>query len=510
MIGTATVSEPTARRAELGQFLTAPSVAEFMASMIDAPTRPNIQLLDPGAGAGALTVAFVQRCCAEFKGVRTLHAVLYEIDQAILPALERALEGCAQQCERAGIRFSHEIRTENFVLDIAPRTTSDLFARPTPSFDYAITNPPYRKIATGSSERRSLSAAGIETSNLYTGFVALACRCLRKGGQLVAITPRSFCNGPYFRPFREDLLAHMGLRRLHVFDSRKAAFRKDGVLQENVIFHASRGEPQRSEIVISSSSGEPGAPIEATELSFAEIVHPNDAERVIHIPSRVEHAVAQSALGSLACTLASLGLNVSTGRVVDFRVKDALRRLPEEGTVPLIYPGHFNGGTVHWPKPEGKKPNALLTGETTESLLVPNGIYVLTKRFTSKEERRRLVACILDPTRIQAERVGLENHLNYFHANGRGLERDLAAGLFAFLNSTIVDQYFRRFSGHTQVNATDLRRLAYPDLSTLRSLGRALKTFDASQEAIDRVVSEHLHAPAQPQIQTDPPKAKAR
>ena len=42
----------------------------------------------------------------------------------------------------------------------------------------AIANPPYRKISSESAERRALRCVGIETSNLYTGFVALTLRCL--------------------------------------------------------------------------------------------------------------------------------------------------------------------------------------------------------------------------------------------------------------------------------------------------------------------------------------------
>jgi adenine-specific DNA-methyltransferase len=74
------------------------------------------------------------------------------------------------------------------------------------------------------------------------------------------------------------------------------------------------------------------------------------------------------------------------------------------------------------------------------------------------------------------------------------LEQTLAVGLFAFLNSTVVDQYFRRFSGHTQVNATDLRTLAYPDRDTLTAMGREMRTLDLSQDEIDLLVTRHLHA----------------
>lgn len=490
---TATKEEARTRQEELGQFLTAAPVAEFMASMF-GPLPRTVRLLDAGAGAGALTAAFVSRCCEKRAGVRAIEATLYELDGAILTALSATMRECERQCSEAGIHFTFTIHSANFIQEMSARLTGDLFGTHPPAFDVAIANPPYRKISTDSVERRALRSVGIETSNLYTGFIALIQRLLVPGGQLVGITPRSFCNGPYFRPFREDFLSQLELRRLHVFESREAAFRDDSVLQENIIFHAVKGRNQPNELTISSSSGEHGDNITEAVFPFAEIVHPHDAEKFIHIPSTASHASAKETMDGLRSSLATLGVTVSTGRVVDFRLKDALRKEPERGTVPLLYPCHFNGGTVHWPKLEARKPNAILDNDETRPWLVPSGVYLLTKRFTSKEERRRLVACLFDPDEVKAKWVGFENHLNYFHASGHGLERTLAVGLFAFLNSTVVDQYFRRFSGHTQVNATDLRTLAYPDRDTLQAMGRDMKALDLSQDQIDQLVTKHLHA----------------
>ena len=490
----ATASQPRIRQGELGQFLTAEPVAEFMASMFGTLPK-TVRLLDAGAGAGALTQAFVSRICEGNDEVEAIEVSLYELDLKIIDPLAVAMRECQRRCTQVGIRFKSTIHPTDFIQDMSARLVRGMFGGNVPRFDAAIANPPYRKISANSSERQALRTVGIETSNLYTGFIALIQRLLVSGGQLVGITPRSFCNGPYFRPFREDFLTSMELRRIHVFESRQAAFRNDGVLQENIIFHAAKGQKQSREMTISSSSGESGSEVTETVLPFVEVVHPHDGEKFIHIPSNTSHSLAKQSLKGLDSSLESLGVRVSTGRVVDFRLKDALRNEPEAGTAPLLYPCHFNGGTVHWPKLDARKPNAILDNEETRPWLVPSGMYLLTKRFTAKEERRRVVACVFDPQQVKAEWVGFENHLNYFHANGAGLDRCLAYGLYAFLNSTVVDQYFRRFSGHTQVNATDLRTLAYPNRDTLRAMGTEIHTLDCSQSEIDQLVSKHLHAP---------------
>ncbi len=464
-----------------------------MASLF-GPLPEVVRLLDAGAGAGALTEAFVSRLCEGKDSVRAVEAILYELDPLIQGALAETMLDCQRFCAQAGIRFRFTIHAADFIQEMSARLGDTLFGTRPPAFDAAIVNPPYRKIGTDSIERRSLHHAGVETSNLYAGFIAVIQRLLVRGGQLVGITPRSFCNGPYFRSFREDFLANLEVQRLHVFESRGAAFRNDNVLQENIIFHAIKGREQPRELVISSSSGENGDKVTEKMVSFAEVVHKHDAEKFIHIPTASGHAVAKQVMDGLHTSLAALGLTVSTGPVVDFRLREAIRWQPEKGTVPLVYPCHFNGGTVHWPKPDARKPNAILDNEETRPWLVRSGIYLLTKRFTSKEERRRLVACLFDPKDLEAEWLGFENHLNYFHENGHGLERNLAAGLFGFLNSTMVDQYFRRFSGHTQVNATDLRKLVYPDRPTLQAMGKELEQLDQPQAAIDELVEKYLHA----------------
>jgi adenine-specific DNA-methyltransferase len=119
------------------------------------------------------------------------------------------------------------------------------------------------------------------------------------------------------------------------------------------------------------------------------------------------------------------------------------------------------------------------------------------KRFSAKEERRRIVASIYDPALTTADSVGFENHVNYFHSNGRGLSEHLARGLSIFLNSTVVDAYFRLFSGHTQVNATDLRSLRYPTKEVLEGLGAMVMSAEMTQGEIDEIVDrEAFHAEA--------------
>lgn len=479
------------KRHELGQFLTPNPIAEFMASLFEIQ-RSEVHLLDAGAGAGALSAALIGRLCRDSRTPKRISITAYEVDAAQIEPLRARLDGCRRECERAGISFSATVLNEDFIAAAVPMVRSDLFASEAPRFNTAILNPPYRKIRSDSPTRLSLRSAGIETSNLYAGFVALVTRLLDKGGEMVAITPRSFCNGPYFKPFREDLLKAMSLRRLHVFESRSAAFSGDAVLQENIIFHAVKSAPKPKKVIISSSSGERCGAVTERAVDFREVVSPDDAEQFIHLPADDQHEQARRAMQRLSTSLPELGLSVSTGRVVDFRAKEFLREQPGRDTAPLIYPCHFNGGFVHWPKEKTRKPNAIVSNEQTRELLVPAGIYVLVKRFTAKEERRRVVACIYDSHQIEAPLVGFENHLNYFHIAGHGLTMALAKGLAAFLNSTVVDVYFRQFNGHTQVNATDLRSLNYPAKAELESLGRRITEAALPQAELDALVEDEL------------------
>ncbi len=479
------------RRAQMGQFLTPSSIATFMAGMLDC-RKPTVHILDPGAGAGSLCAALVLTLCERPKRPATIAVTAYEIDPVLVGYLRQTLDRCRSVCTDAGVSFHARLVDQDFLEAGAKGLAGDLFGMGEQErFDCAILNPPYRKIRTESRERSILRSLGLETTNLYTGFVAVAARLLVPHGEMVAITPRSFCNGPYFEPFRRYFLREMRFRRVHVFDARDKVFGDDKVLQENVIFHAVKNAEANPDVAVSASL-EPGANLRTRTIKHEELIQPRDRHAVIHVVTENEGEYTRDQLSRLGGTLAALGLTVSTGRVVDFRARDLLRAVPGKNTVPLIYPCHFNHGYVEWPNGRTRKPNALALGPRAGELVVSEGHYVLTKRFSSIEERRRIVAAVYDPTRVAAAQVAFENHLNYFHEGGSGLPAMLAKGLAAYLNSSLVDAYFRQFSGHTQVNATDLRSLPYPTRAALITLGRHIGSAFPSQDEHDRLVDEVL------------------
>ena len=416
---------------------------------------------------------------------------------------------CQIACEQVGILFTAQVLQQDFVEAGVSMLRDDLLAPPLHTFTNAILNPPYGKINSNSNTRKLLRSIGIEANNLYTAFVWLVIRLLDPQGELVAITPRSFCNGPYFRPFRRLLFETMRLRHIHVFDSRSDVFSEDEVLQENVILHALKERGNLSKVIITSSHAPQDKFVSYREVDYDQVVQPSDPESFIHLVSDELGQGVVERMRLFKVSLDELGLTVSTGRVVDFRVKDYLRTHPEDNTVPLIYPSHFRNGFINWPALKGRKPNAIVDAPEVKALLVPEGIYVLVKRFSTKEERRRVVAAIYDPSQVQAKHIGFENHLNYYHLRGGGLSNTLARGLAVFLNSTLVDEYFRQFNGHTQVNATDLRNLKYPTQSQLERLGAQIGDAFPPQNELDNYIEELLQM-TQDTTALDPVRAKRK
>lgn len=490
------------RRSDLGQYMTPAPIARFMASLF-SELSGDIRLLDPGAGVGSLTVAFAERVCAAPEKPRSVSLVAYEIEPVLTTYLRNTLDEAVAQCRRAQITARSELHDTDFILSHMGGPQPDIFNlrhKDDDGFSHVIMNPPYKKIHSESAHRIALRKAGIETSNLYAGFMFLAAQRLRPGGEMVAIVPRSFCNGPYFKPFRERFFSMMSLRHIHIFEKRNTAFKGDEVLQENIILHAVKGG-QPADVMITTSHGanfqiDPDLHYVAEDMTqrivpYGSVIRSGDPDRFVHIAaSDLEQGIVDR-MAHFTATLADIGVEVSTGPVVDFRLREDLRAQPEKETVPLLYAAHFQNGALLWPKVM-KKPNAIRVSPESRKWLWQNtGYFVVTKRFTSKEERRRIVASVY-ASDLPGDLIGFENHLNVFHAGQAGLPTALAQGLALYLNSSLVDRYFRQFNGHTQVNATDLRSLRYPSREVLERIGQQADGAPLSQQNIDTIIEGEL------------------
>jgi len=481
------------RQSEMGQFFTPPSIAKMMAGMF-THYPSSINVVDPGAGVGTLSASFIERAVLASPRPKKIILTAFELDPILVKSLKVTLNACQQLCNQFHVDFQYQIRQEDFIeasVEIINGKNS-LFSITQPDYNFAILNPPYKKINSNSRTRHLLRAVGIETTNMYTAFLWLIMKLLVPGSEMVAIVPRSFCNGTYFRPFRYDLLHTMTIKRIHIFGSRDKAFKEGEVLQENIIIHATKTHEPHQKITITSSNDPGDNDIVTREVELDQLVQPNDPDLFIRIiPDELGQQISTQVNG-LSTSLKELGITVSTGRVVDFRAKDLLREEPDKEIIPLIYPANLYKGLVIWPRANIRKPSFLASSRKVDNLVIPAQHYVLVKRFSSKEEKRRVYAAVYDPSKISAKRIGVENHINYFHRRYGGLSVDLAKGLALYLNSTLVDQYFRQFSGHTQVNATDLRNLKYPTETQIIKLGKRVMNEFPDQDEIDNIITEEL------------------
>lgn len=446
--------------------------------MIRCTSGADLRILDPGAGTATLGIE-LSRSLLE-RGAASVHLVAIENEPDTIPYLRKSL---ALASGALGPRFSYDARHEDF-LDY-----EGLFARPNELFDVAIGNPPYFKLP--SSDRRGSSAP-----NAYARFMEIAAGLLRSGGQMCFIVPRSYASGAYFRRFRRSFHESVTLRRLHLFRSRREAFRHHKVLQENLIMVGEKEGPP-TDIRITASDGIRDISTSSDILVRRDrIIDTRKPDAWIFLPETDEDIRVLDVVDSFEDRLDSMGLEINTGRVVPFRATEFLHRQPASaGSFPLLWMQHVQPGVVEWPLGDDFSKPQYLAPSTPRRLLIDNATCVLLRRFSAKEDKRRLIAAALWPGKIPGHQLGVENHLNVIRAaQGREFSPSTAAGLAVILNSTLYDRYFRLFNGNTQVSASEIRATPFPPMSVLSAIGDSLSSGQASSTATTPRSRPHVEA----------------
>ena len=487
------------QRKEHGLFLTPLAAADFMAKRITAEAR-KIRVLDPAAGSGILCCAAVEALASRQPKPGSIELVAYEVDGDLITPLRAVLDHLSDWClSHHRVAVEVHIEAADFIMANAEALRPyGLFPAQSEveSFDVVIANPPYFKIGKDDPRAVAVSEVVHGQPNIYALFMTVGAALLRQSGDFVFITPRSFASGPYFRRFRTVFFDMIRPTGIHVFGSRRDTFRRDAVLQENVIVSGIRqdrwhGNGAAAPLAISSSLGiddidESGA----REVSARAALDFASVDKVLRLPVCDKDEEALALVDSWPGNLRDLGLSISTGPVVPFRATELVAR---EGKVPvshvpLLWMNHVLAMRATWPLDRHKPEYIARSG--AEALLVPNRNYVLIRRFSAKEEPRRLTAAPYIATDFAAPEIGLENHLNYVHRPGGTLSEDEAWGLAALYNSHLLDIWFRAVNGNTQVSATELRAMPLPPRETIVALGGRAKRLADPMAGLDTLVAD--------------------
>ena len=476
-------SMPKNERKKYGQFFTSKDTARFMASLYKIPkSLKKVSFLDAGAGTGILTCALLE-ILAEEVSIEEIEVVCYENDVKVIEVLKENLQYCKENIDK---KFSYEIKEENYILsqylDFNNMIGGEMYPK---KYDIIIGNPPYMKISKDAPEAKAMSEVCYGTPNLYFIFASMSLFNLKDDGEMVYIIPRSWTSGAYFKRFREYFLTEGKLEHIHLFGSRNKVFDKEDVLQETIIIKVRKAKETPKEVVITSSRSNDD--FEALK----ELIVPYDLvvcgeDYYVYLVTDNQEVQVLNQLHKWRNTLPDLGLKMRTGLTVDFRNRDILRDKEEEGAVPLFFSQHIKKGEVKFPI--SKEHEYLVTDQ--KGLIQENKNYLFVKRFTAKEEPRRLQCGVyLAKNFPQYNKISTQNKINFIDSLSIEMSECLVYGLYVLFNSTIYDKYYRILNGSTQVNSTEINTMPIPDLKVIQEMGRALiKSRDMSEEVCNQIL----------------------
>ena len=483
-------SVTSSHKKQNGQFFTPIPITKLMASL-SANQSKKIRVLDPGCGTAILSCSLVEYLIKNNPNLEEIELVTYETDLQLSPYLQKILDYLKKSCAEKGVELHYISLFSDFILDNAKalRKNNDF-----EKFDIIISNPPYFKLS--KTDERTVVASQLVSGqpNIYSLFMGIASQLLSENGELIFITPRSFTSGNYFKAFRDYFFGSVQLERIHLFDSRKETFNRDKVLQETLIIKTIKQKIDTNKtVLISSSSGIEDITNPAKKIyQYSELLDFNSRSKILHLPVNNEEESILRLVSNWDKKLIDLDINISTGPVVSFRAWDYIQNNYENGTVflaPLFWLQNVSKMILEWPKEIKDKGQYIKILKESRSLLLPNKNYIFLRRFSTKDDKSRLIASPYFCNYYQSNFIGVENKLNYIYRKNGHLDRAETVGLCAVLNSKLFDAYFQIFNGNVNVSATELREMNFPDLEIIIDIGKeVILSNDYSMENVNQII----------------------
>ena len=477
---------PKSLRKRYGQFFTSKETASFMAGLFVLPSnKQSLKILDAGAGSGILSVALIEKL-QSYNQINHIELVCYENDTNIITLLEDNLNWVSKH---SNIDIDYEIRTENYITSQVFEYNNWLGANPTPEkFDLIIGNPPYMKIGKDAPEAKAMPDVCYGAPNLYFLFAAMGVFNLKPKAEMVYIIPRSWTSGAYFKKFRQKLLNECVLEHIHLFESRDKVFDKESVLQETIIIKIKKSNEKLEKVCITTTqSSRDFESISTFWAPYDTIV--SGVDKYVYLATNSSEINTLELVNTWSYTLPKLGIPMKTGLTVDFRNRETLRNEAEDNAVPLFYSQHIQNGKVIFPI--GKENEYIVTDK--QGLLQDNANYLFVKRFTAKEEHRRL-QCGVYLSRIypKYKQISTQNKINFI-GGLRNLSECIIYGLYVLFNSTLYDDYYRILNGSTQVNSTEINAMPVPPMDVIEAMGKNLiAKHDTSVQSCDKILRSFI------------------
>jgi adenine-specific DNA-methyltransferase len=485
---------------EKGQFFTPIKIAELMSSFVECNNN-LVKILDPGCGTAILTCALVEHLTIKNHSLQKIELIIYETDKELIPLSKKSIEYLKEWLQIKKIDFHYTLHANDFVLENANCLTvnGNLFSEKTEPFDIIISNPPYFKLSI--EDKRAIAAKSVVNGhpNIYAIFMAISAKLLKPNGELIFITPRSYASGSYFKLFREYFFKIIELDNVHLFVSRKDTFNRDKVLQEIVIIKGHRKERTNlsHNVIVSSSQGlkDISTP-DIKSFNQKELIDLTSNEKILYLPTSDFEESILNVFKNWNGSLNKYNIQISTGPIVAFRSKEYIQDNYENGTVflaPLFWLHNVKQMMLEWPISKPEKGQYVRIENESKAILIPNKNYILLRRFSTKDDKSRLIAAPYFCNFIKSDYIGVENKVNYIYRPKGHLDRNEIVGLCALLNSVLFDSYFRIFNGNVNVSATELREIPLPPLEIIKEIGNNIMlSNDFSVENTNKIVIQQF------------------